>query len=231
MNFEDKINVRDLTYFYPNTENPVLQKVSLEIKKGETIALVGASGAGKTTLADIMLGVLEPQIGDVTIDGVSIYENMENWHSQLGYIPQTIYLSDDTIKNNVAFGVAAEKIDENAVKEALRKAQLLEFIETLDDGMDTFVGDRGIRLSGGQRQRIGIARALYHDPEILVLDEATSALDQETENAVMESIENLKGSKTMIIIAHRLTTIRNADKVYEVKNAEVIERNKEDIIS
>ncbi|MCX4350022.1 MAG: ABC transporter ATP-binding protein [Lachnospiraceae bacterium] len=231
LNFEDKINVRDLTYFYPNTENPVLQKVSLEIKKGETIALVGASGAGKTTLADIMLGVLEPQIGDVTIDGVSIYENMENWHSQLGYIPQTIYLSDDTIKNNVAFGVAAEKIDENAVKEALRKAQLLEFIETLDDGMDTFVGDRGIRLSGGQRQRIGIARALYHDPEILVLDEATSALDQETENAVMESIENLKGSKTMIIIAHRLTTIRNADKVYEVKNAEVIERNKEDIIS
>ena len=135
LNFEDKINVRDLTYFYPNTENPVLQKVSLEIKKGETIALVGASGAGKTTLADIMLGVLEPQIGDVTIDGVSIYENMENWHSQLGYIPQTIYLSDDTIKNNVAFGVAAEKIDENAVKEALRKAQLLEFIETLDDGM------------------------------------------------------------------------------------------------
>ena len=127
--------------------------------------------------------------------------------------------------------MAAEKIDENAVKEALRKAQLLEFIETLDDGMDTFVGDRGIRLSGGQRQRIGIARALYHDPEILVLDEATSALDQETENAVMESIENLKGSKTMIIIAHRLTTIRNADKVYEVKNAEVIERNKEDIIS
>ena len=231
LNFEDKINVRDLTYFYPNTENPVLQKVRLEIKKGETIALVGASGAGKTTLADIMLGVLEPQIGDVTIDGVSIYENMENWHSQLGYIPQTIYLSDDTIKNNVAFGVAAEKIDENAVKEALRKAQLLEFIETLDDGMDTFVGDRGIRLSGGQRQRIGIARALYHDPEILVLDEATSALDQETENAVMESIENLKGSKTMIIIAHRLTTIRNADKVYEVKNAEVIERNKEDIIS
>ncbi len=231
LDFEDKINVRDLTYIYPNTENPVLQKVSLEIKKGETIALVGASGAGKTTLADIMLGVLEPQIGDVTIDGVSIYENMENWHSQLGYIPQTIYLSDDTIKNNVAFGVAAEKIDENAVKEALRKAQLLEFIETLDDGMDTFVGDRGIRLSGGQRQRIGIARALYHDPEILVLDEATSALDQETENAVMESIENLKGSKTMIIIAHRLTTIRNADKVYEVKNAEVIERNKEDIIS
>ncbi len=231
LDFKDKINVRDLTYIYPNTENPVLQKVSLEIKKGETIALVGASGAGKTTLADIMLGVLEPQIGDVTIDGVSIYENMENWHSQLGYIPQTIYLSDDTIKNNVAFGVAAEKIDENAVKEALRKAQLLEFIETLDDGMDTFVGDRGIRLSGGQRQRIGIARALYHDPEILVLDEATSALDQETENAVMESIENLKGSKTMIIIAHRLTTIRNADKVYEVKNAEVIERNKEDIIS
>ena len=231
LNFEDKINVRDLTYFYPNTENPVLHKVSLEIKKGETIALVGASGAGKTTLADIMLGVLEPQIVEVTIDGVSIYENMENWHTQLGYIPQTIYLSDDTIKNNVAFGVAAEKIDENAVKEALRKAQLLEFIETLDDGMDTFVGDRGIRLSGGQRQRIGIARALYHDPEILVLDEATSALDQETENAVMESIENLKGSKTMIIIAHRLTTIRNADKVYEVKNAEVIERNKEDIIS
>lgn len=228
--FNDSIKVRNLTYFYPNTENPVLQNVSLEIKKGETVALIGASGAGKTTLADIILGVLEPQKGDVMLDGVSIYENMELWHSQLGYIPQTIYLSDDTIKNNVAFGIATEKIDENAVREALRKAQLLQFVENLDEGMDTFVGDRGVRLSGGQRQRIGIARALYHDPEILVLDEATSALDQETESAVMESIEKLKGTKTIIIIAHRLTTIKNADRVYEVRNAEVVERNKQEIV-
>lgn len=231
LDFKDKIEIKKLTYYYPNTESPVLQNVNLEIKKGETIALIGASGAGKTTLADIMLGVLEPQTGDVVVDGVSIYNNMDMWHLQLGYIPQTIYLSDDTVKNNVAFGIAEEKIDENAVREALRKAQLLEFVESLDEGMDTFVGDRGVRLSGGQRQRIGIARALYHNPEILVLDEATSALDQETETAVMESIENLKGTKTIIIIAHRLTTIRNADRVYEVKNAEVIERDKREVVT
>lgn len=231
LDFKDKIEIKNLTYYYPNTESPVLQNVNLGIKKGETIALIGASGAGKTTLADIMLGVLEPQTGDVAVDGVSIYNNMDMWHLQLGYIPQTIYLSDDTVKNNVAFGIAEEKIDENAVREALRKAQLLEFVESLDEGMDTFVGDRGVRLSGGQRQRIGIARALYHNPEILVLDEATSALDQETETAVMESIENLKGTKTIIIIAHRLTTIRNADRVYEVKNAEVIERDKREVVT
>lgn len=231
LDFKDKIEIKNLTYYYPNTESPVLQNVNLGIKKGETIALIGASGAGKTTLADIMLGVLEPQTGDVAVDGVSIYNNMDMWHLQLGYIPQTIYLSDDTVKNNVAFGIAEEKIDENAVREALKKAQLLEFVESLDEGMDTFVGDRGVRLSGGQRQRIGIARALYHNPEILVLDEATSALDQETETAVMESIENLKGTKTIIIIAHRLTTIRNADRVYEVKNAEVIERDKREVVT
>lgn len=149
------------------------------------------------------------------------------WHHQIGYIPQIIYLSDDTIRNNIAFGINEEEIDEKAVKIALQKAQLLEFVEMLPDGLDTVIGDRGIRLSGGQRQRIGIARALYHDPEILVLDEATSALDNDTEAAVMESIESLKGSKTMIIIAHRLTTVKNADIIYEVGEGKVVERSAE----
>ena len=164
------------------------------------------------------------------MDGKNIYDHMDSWHHMLGYIPQSIYLSDDTIRNNVAFGIRDEDIDDAAVEEALKKAQLYDFVQTLDKGMNTFVGDRGVRLSGGQRQRIGIARALYFDPEILVLDEATSALDNETETAVMEAIESLKGLKTMVIIAHRLTTIRNADQIYEVTEGQAVLRRKEDVL-
>ena len=162
-------------------------------------------------------------------DYINVHEKPKTFHAQVGYIPQVIYLSDDTIRNNIAFGVREDEIDEEAVLAAMKKAQLAEFIESLPLGLDTIVGDRGVRLSGGQRQRIGIARALYHDPEILVLDEATSALDNETESAVMEAIENLQGMKTMIIIAHRLTTIRNVDRIYEVEKGRIVERSKEEV--
>ena len=163
------------------------------------------------------------------VDNWSIYAHMSAWHKKMGYIPQTIYLSDDNIRNNIAFGIEEEKIDDKAVEQAIKKAQLYDFVQSLPDKLNTFVGDRGIRLSGGQRQRIGIARALYHDPDVLVLDEATSALDNETEQAVMEAIESLQGLKTMIIIAHRLTTIRNADLIYEVENGKVSLREKEEV--
>lgn len=229
-NFNNSIELLNVSYAYDGTDNKVLNNISLTIRKGETVALIGSSGAGKTTLADVFLGLLIPQQGSIRVDGKNIYENMNSWHRMLGYIPQTIYLSDDTIRNNVAFGIKEEDIDEQAVVEALKKAQLYDFIQTLEQGLETFVGDRGVRLSGGQRQRIGIARALYCNPEVLVLDEATSALDTETETAVMEAIDSLKGYKTMVIIAHRLTTIQNADKIYEVTDGNVVLRSKEDIL-
>ena len=162
-------------------------------------------------------------------DHINIHEKPKTFHAQIGYIPQVIYLSDDTIRNNIAFGVKQENISEQAVLQAMEKAQLTEFIDSLPHGLDTIVGDRGVRLSGGQRQRIGIARALYHDPEILVLDEATSALDNDTEAAVMEAVENLQGTKTMIIIAHRLTTIRNVDMIYEVEDGKVVRKSKDEV--
>ena len=180
-------------------------------------------------MVDIILGLLVPQKGVVMADEINVHEKPKTFHAQIGYIPQVIYLSDDTIRNNIAFGIKEAQINEAAVQAAVEKAQLTEFINSLPHGLDTIVGDRGVRLSGGQRQRIGIARALYHDPEILVLDEATSALDNETESAVMEAIDHLQGLKTMIIIAHRLTTIRNVDKIYEVGEGKVRERSKEDV--
>ena len=219
-----------ITYHYPDSDTEVLHDITLEIPKGKTVALIGPSGAGKTTLADIILGLLPPVSGVVRMDDKNIYENLRSWRQKLGYIPQSIYLSDDTIRNNVAFGIYEDQIDDDAFWKALEKAQLKDFVQGLEKGLDTYVGDRGVRLSGGQRQRIGIARALYHDPEILVLDEATSALDSSTEQAVMESIESLQGLKTMVIIAHRLTTIKNADLIYEVVEGKVIQRKKEDIL-
>lgn len=221
---KDKIEINNVCYRYPDAEKDVIHNAKFNIKKGQTVAFIGESGAGKTTMADIILGLLVPQIGKIKADDMNVFENINAWHQKIGYIPQSIYLSDDTIRNNVAFGIKEKDIDNERVNEALKKAQLLDFVDTLPKGLETYVGDRGIRLSGGQRQRIGIARALYHDPEILVLDEATSALDNDTESAVMEAIENLRGEKTMIIIAHRLTTIQNADVVYEVTGTQVIEK-------
>lgn len=229
--FERELRIKNICYHYPNVEENVIDYADFSIQKGQTVALIGESGAGKTTMADIILGLLTPQYGKIKADGMDIFKNMDAWHRDIGYIPQTIYLSDDTIRNNVAFGIYEEEIDDEAVAEALKKAQLYEFVEGLSDGLETVVGDRGVRLSGGQRQRIGIARALYHDPEILVLDEATSALDNETEAAVMEAIDSLRGEKTMIIIAHRLTTIQNADVIYEITGGKAQLRTKEEVLS
>lgn len=219
--FKEEVEVKRVTYAYPEGEGNVIENACFHIRKGETVAFVGTSGAGKSTMVDILLGLLPPQQGKILVDGMDVYKNLRTWQKEIGYIPQTIYLSDDSIRNNVAFGIEEEEIDEQAVIVALKQAQLYDFVDTLPEGLDTCVGDRGIRLSGGQRQRIGIARALYHNPEILVLDEATSALDNDTEAAVMEAIDSLKGQKTIIIIAHRLTTIKNADTVYEVKDGKV----------
>lgn len=224
--FENKIFVKNVKYHYPDSEENVIDDANFEIEKGQAVAFIGASGAGKTTMVDIILGLLQPQFGKIKADDLNINKYKRTWQQEIGYIPQVIYLSDDTIRNNIAFGIPESEIEEEAVIEALRKAQLLDFVENLPEGLETFVGDRGVRLSGGQRQRIGIARALYHDPEVLVLDEATSALDSETEAAVMQSIEELKGTKTMIIIAHRLSTIENCDVVYEVGNGSVTRKEK-----
>ena len=228
-NLEREIRAEHVTYHYPDVEEAVIRDADFTIKKGQTVAFIGASGAGKTTMVDIILGLLEPQQGRIMADGLNVHKKPKTFHAQVGYIPQVIYLSDDTIRNNIAFGVRESEIDEAAIQRAVEKAQLTEFIGSLPHGLGTLVGDRGVRLSGGQRQRIGIARALYHDPEILVLDEATSALDNDTEAAVMEAVENLQGTKTMIIIAHRLTTIRNVDVIYEVGDGKVVERRKDEV--
>lgn len=220
----NSIEIKDVSFCYPNIENDVLNHINLTIPKNKSVAFIGPSGAGKTTLADIILGVLEPQQGNILVDGIDVYKNLDAWHRNLGYIPQTIYLTDDTIRNNIAFGIPEEEIDDTRIKEAIKEAQLEKFVNELPEGMNTLIGERGVRLSGGQRQRIGIARALYTNPEVLILDEATSALDNDTESAVMEAIDNLSGHKTLIIIAHRLTTIKNCQIVYEVKDGQVVQK-------
>lgn len=224
-----EIYVDHVSFQYESGNEEILHNVELTVPKGKMVAFIGTSGAGKTTMVDIILGLLEPNQGHVFADGIDIHRNLAVWHKQIGYIPQTIYLADDTIRANIAFGVFENEIDDQAVARAMREAQLDEFVNTLPEGLNTYVGDRGVRLSGGQRQRIGIARALYHNPEILVLDEATSALDNETEAAVMNAIDGLHGMKTLMIIAHRLTTIRNADIIYEVTEGQVIRRQKQEV--
>lgn len=229
--FQNQIEIRNVCYHYPDVKEMVVNGANFTVRKGESVAFIGPSGAGKTTMVDLLLGLLQPQYGKIIADGMSIHKHLATWQKEIGYIPQVIYLSDDTIRNNIAFGIAEKEISEDAVIDALKKSQLFDFVDGLQDGLDTYVGDRGVRLSGGQRQRIGIARALYHNPELLVLDEATSALDSETESAVMESIDNLKGKKTMIIIAHRLTTIRNVDRIYEVCDGQVLPRSKKEALN
>ncbi len=226
ISLEKEISVEHLEFSYPNTEEAVIRDANVVIPKNCSAAFIGPSGAGKTTFVDLILGILTPQKGSICVDGTDIHEALRSWHEKIGYIPQTIYMLDDTIRNNIAFGDAGE-IDDARVWEALRQAQLEDFIKGLEDGLDTVIGEAGVRLSGGQRQRIGIARALYRRPEVLVLDEATSALDNETEAAVMEAIDRLQGKMTMFIIAHRLSTIQNCDIVYKVENGQVtVDRRK-----
>ena len=200
----------------------VLKGIDFHASKSEVVSIMGASGAGKSTIVDVLLGLLHAQEGEITCDGVNIFKNYESWLAQVGYIPQSIYLIDESIRDNIAFGIDRDKISDERIWEVLEEAQLKEFVEELPEGLDTTIGDRGVRLSGGQRQRIGIARALYNDPEILVFDEATSALDNDTEAAVMEAVNSFHGKKTMIIIVHRLNTIEKCDIIYKVENMELI---------
>ena len=216
MGIHDKIELTNITYAYPNTDKKIFDHANMTIPYGKSVGIMGTSGAGKSTAVDIILGLLHVQEGNITCDGKDIFESYASWLAQIGYIPQTIYLIDESIRENIGFGIKAEDIDEERVWETLEEAQLKDFVESLPEGLDTKVGERGVRLSGGQRQRIGIARALYHNPEILVFDEATSALDNETEAALMEAINSFHGKKTMIIIAHRLNTIENCDIIYRV---------------
>ncbi len=221
--FYDAITLDKVSYSYPNAHRLAVDSVSMIIKKGQSVGLVGRSGSGKTTLVDILLGLLFPQSGDIKVDGKSIYDDMNQWRSLLGYIPQSIFLTDDTIRGNVAYGVPKDLIDDKRVYEALKAAQLEDLIASLPEGLDTSVGERGVRLSGGQRQRIGIARALYHNREILILDEATSALDTETENLISDAINSLAGTKTLIIIAHRYSTIQNCDVIYKLEEGKLVQ--------
>lgn len=225
------IDIENISWHYKNSDVYVIHNLNLTIKKGTSVAFVGQSGAGKTTLADIILGLLEPQEGKVLIDGNDIYHMGKQLGKIMGYVPQTVYLTDDTIRNNVAFGIEGSDIDDDKVWDALEQAQLKQFVKNLNQGLDTFVGDRGVRFSGGQRQRIAIARALYENPDIIIFDEATAALDNETELAVMESIHALQGYKTIIIIAHRLTTIKDCDEIYEISDGKARSRKYEELTS
>lgn len=228
--FVDELKINNIAWKYLNAKEYVLKNTQLSIKKGESVAFIGSSGAGKTTLADIIMGLLKPEEGKVEMDGIDIFSIPHEWAKIIGYVPQSVFLIDDTVRRNVAFGLKEKDVSDEKVWIALKQAQLKEFVENLPYGLDTIVGERGVKFSGGQRQRIAIARALYEDPDILVLDEATSALDNETETAVMESIDALQGNKTLIIVAHRLTTIRNCDKIYEIRNGIAVLRDKEEVL-
>ena len=223
LDFQSDISIHNLFMKYPNTKTEALKDVSIKIKKGELIGLIGPSGSGKSTLVDIMLGLLTATRGDVTLDDKSVFKNLRQWQDMIGYVPQSIYLTDDSLKRNIAFGVSEENIDTDALNYSINCAQLEEFITSLPQGINTIVGERGVRLSGGQRQRIGIARALYNNPSIMFLDEATSALDNKTETEVMKSILSLKGNKTIIMVAHRLSTLVNCDRIYRLVDGEVVE--------
>jgi ABC-type multidrug transport system fused ATPase/permease subunit len=221
---QEEIRLVDITYNYPDASTSALIDISINIQQGEFVGFIGPSGSGKSTLVDMIMGLLTPDSGQVIVDGQDIQQNIRIWQDQIGYVPQAIYLTDDTLRRNIAFGLPADQIDDEAVKRAIQAAQLEEFVAGLPDEIETVVGERGVRLSGGQRQRIGIARALYHDPCVLVLDEATSALDPATEEGVMRAVMALHGSKTVIVVAHRLTTVEHCDRLYRMDQGRVVEQ-------
>ena len=221
--FRSTLALDEATYTYPGAQAPVLEGVNLSIHRGNSVGFTGATGSGKSTLVDVILGLLTPEAGAVRVDGVDIQTSLRGWQDQIGYVPQSIFLTDDTLRRNVAFGLPDEEIDESAVVGALRAAQLDAFVDELPAGLDTVVGERGVRLSGGQRQRIGIARALYGDPAVLVLDEATSSLDVDTERQVMEAVNALRGVKTLLIVAHRLSTVERCDRLFHLERGRLVE--------
>jgi ATP-binding cassette, subfamily B, bacterial PglK len=221
--FQDRLELADISFKYPTAKETLFKNLSLSIASNTSVAFVGATGSGKTTLVDILLGLLTPDAGKLLIDREALtQDNLRNWQANLGYVPQTIFLSDGTIAENIAFGISSEKIDMEAVIKAATIANLHDFVSTLPEGYNTVVGERGVRLSGGQRQRIGIARALYHDPSVLILDEATSALDNVTEEAVFQAIKNVMGKKTVIMIAHRISTVQDCDTIFVLEKGHII---------
>lgn len=223
INFSHELLLKDITYFYEGSITPVLDNISLTIRKGESTGIIGPSGSGKSTLVDLIVGLITPKLGSFKVDGKFAVLSNRGWKDKIGYVSQSIYLTDGPLKKNIAFGLPGKEINEAAVWRAIRASQLDTFVKSLPDGIETIVGENGIKLSGGQRQRIGIARALYHDPEILVLDEATSALDQETEAEVMRAVNKLHGKKTILIVAHRLTTVSQCDRLYRIDQGKTIE--------
>lgn len=223
IDLEESIDAREVYFRYPNSDEFALDGISFTIPKGKAVAFVGSSGAGKSTVVDMLLGLLKPEKGTILVDGKDVFKNLSAWQRNIGYIPQSIYLADETLRNNIAFGVPEKEIDDEKVLQALKLAQLGKLLRTLPLGLDTILGENGTRLSGGQRQRVGIARALYHDPEVLVMDEATSALDNITEKEITQAIEALKGDRTIVIIAHRLTTVMNCNKLFLMEEGKIVE--------
>lgn len=211
--FTDALRLRGVSYTYEESAHPAVMDIDLEIRPGEVVGICGPTGGGKTTLTDLIIGILPPTAGTVEVDGTDLRAAIPSWFSNLGVVPQMVFLMDDTLRANIALGVASDEVDEVAVREAVHLAQLDRFVESLPDGLDTHVGERGVRISGGQRQRVAIARALYRRPKVLVFDEGTSALDNVTEATLIESLERLRGSHTVLLVAHRLSTVRNCDKI------------------
>jgi ATP-binding cassette, subfamily B, bacterial PglK len=228
--FRQDIQLENIAYRYSNAEHQALNNICLTIPFGTSVGFIGTSGAGKSTLVDVILGLLLPENGQVKVDGINIQSNMRGWQDQIGYVGQSIFLTDETLRRNIAFGLPDDLINDISVMKAIKSAQLEDFVSNLPQGMETFVGERGVRLSGGQRQRIGVARALYHDPAVLVLDEATSALDMATEKSLMEAINALHGDKTLLIIAHRLSTVANCDWVYKMEEGSVIDAGRFEVL-
>ncbi len=224
LKFSQEISLKNLNFSYPLRKEFSLSNISMKVKKGNFIGIIGETGSGKSTLVNLIIGLLKPSSGKIEVDKIDISSNLQQWYQKIGYVPQSIYLTDDSIRKNIAFGLHEDNINDELVKMAIKKANLNNFLDSLPAGLNTIVGEKGIRLSGGQQQRIGIARALYRDPEILILDESTSSLDQDTEKKIMESIQSLKKEKTLIVITHRLVTVKNCDEVFYIEKGQLIKQ-------